>query len=111
MGLKTNFGTIYIEEFDARDEEDRVKIYDSNNNYLDYIYTESEEDYNARVQDIQGLETLEDLLEYLMLDNYTLGKDYEDFLDDFQGLDITIEEMQSNEYFNKIEDTLILQRL
>lgn len=111
MELKTNFGTIYIEDFDAKDEEDRLKIYDSNNNYLDYMYIESEKDYNARVQDIQGLETLEELLDYLMIDSYTLGKDYEDFLDDFQGLDLTIEEMQTNEYFNKIGDTLILQKL
>ena len=30
-------GTFYIENFDEREEEDRVKIYDSDENYLDYL--------------------------------------------------------------------------
>ena len=35
--LDTKYATIYIEELDKREEDDRVKIYDSNMHYLDYV--------------------------------------------------------------------------
>ena len=30
-------GTFYIEELENREEQDRVKFYDSDENYLDYL--------------------------------------------------------------------------
>ena len=30
-------GNFFIENFDEREEKDRVKIYDSDENYLDYL--------------------------------------------------------------------------
>ena len=45
--IETKFGTIYIEEWEydrhkpwQREEEDRVKIFDSNENYIDYLSAE-----------------------------------------------------------------------
>ena len=35
--IKTPIGTIYIEHFSQREEDERIKIYDSNKKYLDYI--------------------------------------------------------------------------
>ncbi len=35
--INTQFGKIYIEKFDNIEEDDRIKIYDSNKNYMDYI--------------------------------------------------------------------------
>lgn len=35
--IKTPIGTIYIEHFSQREEDERIKIYDSNKEYLDYI--------------------------------------------------------------------------
>lgn len=52
--INTKFGTIYIEELEydrhcpaKREEEDRIKIFDSNKNYMDYwsmelLYDQSE---------------------------------------------------------------------
>ena len=46
--IKTKFGTIYIEEWEfdrhkpwQREEEDRIKIFDSNENYLDHFSADS----------------------------------------------------------------------
>lgn len=33
-------GNFFIENFDEREEKDRVKIYDSDENYLDYLLLE-----------------------------------------------------------------------
>lgn len=49
--IKTPVGTIYIEKFFFREEDERVKIYDSNKKYLDYISIETifdrSEDYHC----------------------------------------------------------------
>ena len=39
-----NLGNFYIEAFDNRDESDRVKLYDSNTNYLDNLPLEKYDD-------------------------------------------------------------------
>ena len=37
--IKTKFGSIYIEQLGEQEEEERIKIYDSNKNYLYYTET------------------------------------------------------------------------
>ena len=92
--IETKFGTIYIEEWifdchddaDLREEEDRVKIYDTNMNYLDYLSSELVEE-NAEYEHITPQElldnhasklanakTIEDLLDMLDVEynNYNL---------------------------------------
>ena len=43
--IKTNFGTLYVEFFNNREEEDRIKIFDSNKRYLDYFCIEYLEEH------------------------------------------------------------------
>ena len=71
--INTKFGPIFIEEFEydnhvpaEREEEDRIKIYDSDERYLGYYSTETIEtvdDYNKLCEDIENANTIEDLLD------------------------------------------------
>lgn len=63
-------GKFYIENFDEREEKDRVKIYDSDENYLDYLPIEEddtpiEEQYNNYVEMLESFKTIEELLDWL----------------------------------------------
>lgn len=63
-------GKFYIENFDEREEKDRVKIYDSDENYLDYLPIEKddtpiEEQYNHYVEMLESFKTIEVLLDWL----------------------------------------------
>lgn len=63
-------GKFYIENFDEREEKDRVKIYDSDENYLDYLPIEEddtpiEEQYNNYVEMLESFKTIEVLLDWL----------------------------------------------
>lgn len=69
-------GDFYIEELENREEQDRVKLYDSNYNYLDYLPLERyddtdptfEEQYNGYVKILESFETIEELLDWLVCD-------------------------------------------
>ena len=69
-------GDFYIEEFENREEKDRVKLYDSNYNYLDYLPLERyddtdptfEEQYDGYVEMLESFETIEELLDWLACD-------------------------------------------
>ena len=43
--IKTNFGTLYVEFFNNREEEDRIKVFDSDKRYLDYFCIEYLEEH------------------------------------------------------------------
>lgn len=63
-------GKFYIENFNEREEKDRVKIYDSDENYLDYLPIEEddtpiEEQYNNYVEMLENFKTIEVLLDWL----------------------------------------------
>lgn len=65
-------GTFYIEELENREEQDRVKLYDSDENYLDYLPLERyddtdptlEEQYNGYVEMLESFKTVPDLSEW-----------------------------------------------
>ena len=69
-------GTFYIEELENREEQDRVKLYDSDEKYLDYLPLESydiddptfEEQYDGYVEMLESFETIEELLDWLVCD-------------------------------------------
>ena len=71
--LTTKFGYIYIEDFEydhhcpgQREEEDRIKIFDSDEKYLGYYTTDtidSLEEYENLCNTIEGAETLDILLD------------------------------------------------
>lgn len=73
--VETRFGVIYIESLNYnnnnscdRDEDERIKIYDSDHRYLDYY----------------PMECLDDLAK---LDNVTIADIYVKFLNDFENAD------------------------
>ena len=69
-------GTFYIEELENREEQDRVKLYDSDEKYLDYLPLERcddtdptfEEQYDGYVKMLESFETIEELLDWLVCD-------------------------------------------
>ena len=67
-------GNFYIEELENREEKDRVKLYDSDENYLDYLPIEryddtdptEEEQYQDYVEMLESFKTVPDLMEWLV---------------------------------------------
>lgn len=76
-----NLGNFYIEAFDNRDESDRVKLYDSDTNYLDNLPLERyddtdptlEEQYSEYVKILEGFKTVPDLMDWLVCDCDFIG--------------------------------------
>lgn len=129
--INTKFGTLYIEEWEfdhhkpwQREEEDRVKIFDSNERYIDYLSAELVEE-NAEYEHITPQElldkhasklanakTIEDLLDMLDVDYEFVGTKDETIAylhnelnwylpsEDYNPLD--------NEWVNKIGDYYIV---
>lgn len=133
--LKTKFGTLYIEEpTDARADEQRYVIYDSERRWFDYFTTDTVEEtwgtyeqfYEELKEKLAKFETVDVLLDYLGIDAYTVSKDWTDLLEDAYGEDyeykdgkyytkhndaydseITQESLMDNEWVNKIGDWYI----
>jgi hypothetical protein len=69
-------GDFYIEELENREEKDRVKLYDSNYNYLDYLplerYDNTDptfgEQYDGYVEMLESFKTVPDLINWLVCD-------------------------------------------
>lgn len=53
-------GSIYMENFGEQEEEDRIKVFDSDKEYLDHFTVESLEETRSMYE---GLSTQEDLLD------------------------------------------------
>ena len=129
--INTKFGTIYIEEWEfdrhkpwQREEEDRVKIFDSNGRYLDYLSAELVEE-NAEYEHITPQElldkhasklanakTIEDLLDMLDVDYEFVGTKDEmiAYLHNELNWDLPSEDYNplDNEWVNKIGDYYIV---
>ena len=74
-------GNFFIENFDEREEKDRVKIYDSDENYLDYLPLDQidvddapiEEQYNNYIEMLESYKTMEEMLDWLVCDCEFIG--------------------------------------
>mgnify|MGYP000407523429 FL=1 len=74
-------GNFYIEELENREEQDRVKLFDSDENYLDYLPLERyddtdptlEEQYDEYVKVLEGFKTVPDLMDWLVCDCGFIG--------------------------------------
>ena len=74
-------GNFFIENFDEREEQDRVKIYDSDENYLDYLPldqidvddTPIEEQYNNYIEMLESFKTIEEMMDWLVCDCEFIG--------------------------------------
>lgn len=126
--IKTKFGTIYIEEWEfdrhkpcQREEEDRVKIFDSNERYLDYFSADSIEE-NAEydnitpqelldkyASDFANIETIEEFLDELGIEYDLITKDRVEVVNYL--LDFNVDDdsdIEENECVNKIGDYYIV---
>ena len=113
-------GNFFIENFDEREEQDRVKIYDSDENYLDYLPldqidvddTPSEEQYNNYIEMLKSFKTIEEMMDWLVCDCEFIGnKDQTiEYLHKELNWDLPSEDYDplKNEWINRIGDVYIL---
>ena len=110
-------GNFFIENFDEREEEDRVKIYDSDENYLDYLPIEEddtpiEEQYNNYVEMLEQFKTIKEMMDWLVCDCEFIGNKEEmiDYLHDELNWELPSEDYDplKNEWINRIGDVYIL---
>lgn len=110
-------GKFYIENFDEREEKDRVKIYDSDENYLDYLPIEEdetpiEEQYNNYIEMLEQFKTVEELMDWLVCDYEFIGNKEEmiNYLHDELNWELPSEDYDplKNEWINRIGDVYIL---
>lgn len=113
-------GKFYIENFDEREEEDRIKIYDSDENYLDYLPLEQidvddapiEEQYNNYIEMLESFKTVEELMDWLVCDCDFIGnKDRTiEYLHKELNWDLPSEDYNplDNEWVNRIGDIYVV---
>lgn len=131
--IKTKFGVLYIEDAEEREEAERIKLYDSRKCYLDYLSVEgcSEEEaaelVSKTIMDVSKFKQVDELMDYLGIDSYTIGQSWTDLLEDIYGMDgygydeetgqwvtapdgdeITEADVLRNEYVCSIGDELVL---
>ena len=111
-------GNFFIENFDEREEKDRVKIYDSDENYLDYLPldqidvndTPIEEQYNNYIEMLESFKTIEEMMDWLVCDCEFIGKKSEAIKYVLTEWNLPDEETDplDNEWVNRIGDTYII---
>lgn len=101
-------GTFYIEDLENREEQDRVKLFDSDENYLDYLPLEryddtdptEEEQYHSYIEMLENFKTIEELLDWLSTNYGFIGNLTE--LENSEWADVI-----GTEYMNRIGDVYI----
>lgn len=113
-------GNFYIEELENREEQNRVKLYDSDYKYLDYLPLERyddtdstfEEQYNNYLEILGRFDTVEGLMEWLVCETEFIGNKYQmlDYLVNRLNWDDISEDYNplDNEWVNRIGDVYIL---
>ena len=122
--IETKFGILYVEEFNEREEKDRIKIFDSNKHYLDYFSIDYLEEH-AKINNCTKIQQLNKYLNGLEqcfgVKNalHYLGVCYEkvslhwsviaNLLEEITGYEYsTKEQLLGNEWVNQIGDYYIL---
>lgn len=129
--IETKFGILYLEEENDEREKDRIKIYDSEMRYFDYYnleYLDEDQTITGFVEEmaewILKCKSLDDLLDGLGIDSYSVSEDWTDLLEDMyngaaklidgkwidstDGSEITEQTVMGNEWVNKVGNTYIL---
>ena len=113
-------GDFYIEELENREERDRVKLYDSDENYLDYLPLEryddtdptEEEQYQGYIEMLESFKTVPDLMEWLVSSWEFIGdKDQTiKYLHEELNWDLPSEDYNplDNEWVNRVGDIYIV---
>lgn len=126
LPIKTSYGTLYIEDLNAqREEEERVKLFDSDKRYLDYFDVDflqhcakianksSTEILNGYINTIKKCNSVEELCDYLLIKPFIITTSLEELLNSLNEMcsvnDYCSEgDALTNEYVNKIGNTYIL---
>ena len=113
-------GNFYIEELENREEQDRVKLFDSDENYLDYLPIEryddtdptEEEQYQGYIEMLESFKTVPDLMEWLVSSWEFIGdKDQTiKYLHEELNWDLPSEDYNplDNEWVNRIGDIYVV---
>lgn len=108
-------GNFFIENFDEREEKDRVKIYDSDENYLDYLPLEEydtpiEEQYNNYIEMLESFKTVKELMDWLVCDYEFIGNKPEAIKYVLTEWNLPDDECDplNNEWVNRIGNTYII---
>ena len=117
--INTKWGKIYIEDYEfdrhkpyQREEEDRIKLFDSDQNYLDYYDADmTREEYDDIIDGIENAEEIDDFLyEYIFYGNKeetlkwireTYGENDDEIFIDHNG-------KPTNEFINRIGKTYLV---
>lgn len=129
--LTTKIGSLFVEEIDNREENERIKVYDGLGRYFDYFSVEDiRKDRNALKKfyeqlklNLKKIENIDTLLNYFGISNCTASTKWEDLLEDIYDdyaeyhdgdwIDITDDSIitektiMANEWVNKIGETYI----
>lgn len=133
VAVNTQVGVLYMEEIDQREESDRIKLYDSEHRYFDYLPLENiaQEAIGSYCKNViaqlEKLETIDKILAFLWIRAYTVSESWIDLLEDIYGLDgyeydldndrfvklpdgeiLTEEVIAKNDFVNKIGNTYVL---
>ena len=115
-----NLGDFYIEELDNREAQDRIKLFDSDFNYLDYLPLEKcdntdptfEEQYDEYVKVLEEFKTVPELMDWIVCDCDFIGSKDEtiEFLHKELNWELPSEEYNplDNEWVNRIGDVYIV---
>ena len=115
-----NLGDFYIEELDNREAQDRVKLFDSDFKYLDYLPLERcddtdptfEEQYDEYIKVLEEFKTVPELMDWLVYDCDFIGSQDEtiEFLHKELNWELPSEEYNplDNEWVNRIGDVYIV---
>ena len=115
-----NLGNFYIEEFDKREERDRVKLFDSDFKYLDYLPLERYDDWDPTFKEqcdeyikvLEQFKTVPELMDWLVCDCDFIGSKDEtiEFLHKELNWELPSEEYNplNNEWVNRIGDIYIV---
>lgn len=119
--IKTTYGTFYIEKIGFQEENERIKIYDSKQRYMDYFNMEhvedvaeinciSPEEYMAdTIHKMKNLNNVEELMEYLCLSWECMSEDWTDVAKYIcpEHPDKTEKDLLENEWINVIGNMYI----
>lgn len=113
-------GNFYIEELENREEKNRVKLFDSDENYLDYLPLERydideptfEEQYDSYIDILEHFETVQELMDWLVCDCDFIGNKDQTikYLHEELNWDLPSEDYNplDNEWVNRIGDIYIV---
>ena len=108
---------------ETREETERLKFYDSNKKYLDYIFVETldewanfsgrpvEEEYKSVIAACEKINSIEELLLFFCIDYTLISNDWHyvvSFMHPFFDEYSSEEELLTNEWVNKIGDYYVV---